>query len=205
MSLIIFDFDGTIADSFEYVFGFLRKEAGKSETYAKKPAQSFRGLCMKDMALGLGIPFWRLPFLYFRGRRVMRSHILHIKPFAGMSEVVRTLHDNGHTLCVVSSNSTRNIHKFLRQHDLDDCFSAVRGGAGILGKVTPIKQLRMRYKVNLDDCWYVGDEITDIASAKAVGIRSLAVTWGFASPDKLSKQNPTATATSPAQIIDIIK
>jgi phosphoglycolate phosphatase len=200
MSTIIFDFDGTIADSFDYVFGFLRDEARKSsEAAAADPAQ-FHGMSMKDMASGLGIPFWRLPFVYFKGQRVMRASMGHIKPFAGMPALLRQLHDDGHILFIVSSNSNKNIQTFLHQHDLQDCFQAVRGGAGLLGKAAPMKQLLGRADKRTQECWSIGDEVVDIVSGKVAGTKTIAVTWGFASRDELAKQSPDSIVDTPAEI-----
>jgi phosphoglycolate phosphatase len=201
MSMVIFDFDGTIADSFTYVLRFLEEEAAKSKPMSKQEQSAYRGMSMKDMALQLGIPLWRLPSLYFKGRRVMRGHILHVKPFNGVPEAIKALHDDGQVLCIVSANSAKNVRQFLRHYKLDSYFSSVRGGAGLLGKVTPIKQLLRRYKVAPDECWYVGDEVQDVASAKAAGVKSLAVSWGFANVEKLAQYEPTALVELPQEIV----
>lgn len=201
MRNIIFDFDGTIADSFDYVFKFLSAEAGHLDL-SKIDVNSYRYMSMKSIALQLGIPFWRLPFLYFKGRRVMREHLLHIQPFPGMPGVIRSLHQEGNVLNIISSNSRRNVRFFLRHHNLDDCFQVVRGGAGYMGKVWPLRQLKRRFKT--DDCWYIGDEITDIVSAKTAGVHNIAVTWGFASKHELSLLAPTYIVETPPELHTIL-
>lgn len=177
---IIFDFDGTIADSFQYVYGFLCREAGKPADWDAAAAMQYRGISMKAMALKLGIPFWRLPLVYFKGRRSMRQNLMEVAPFAGMPELIRLLHADGNQLFIVSSNSARNVKTFLRTYQLEQCFVGIRGGAGIMGKVSIIRQLLVRYRLRRSQCRYVGDEIGDMVAAKAVGIRAIAVSWGFA-------------------------
>lgn len=182
---IIFDFDGTIADSFQYVYDFLCREAGVAASQAEAAAAQYRGLSMKAMALKLGIPLWRLPFLYFKGRRVMRAHLMNVQPFGGMPEIIKALRANGDQLFIVSANSARNVRVFLRQNELEDCFKGIRGGAGVMGKISIIRQVLLRYRLPKAECWYVGDEAGDMVAAKVVGIRAVAVTWGFASADTL--------------------
>jgi phosphoglycolate phosphatase len=119
---IIFDFDGTIADSFQYVYDFLCREAGRPADEQAAAAMQYRGMSMKAMALKLGIPLWRLPFLYFRGRKVMREHLMDVQPFGGMPELIRALHSSGERMYIVSSNSARNIRNFLKTNELESYF-----------------------------------------------------------------------------------
>src|SRR5258708_5172832 len=97
MAAIIFDMDGTIADSFDYVSGFLAEEAGLAPLSAEQK-QALRGLSMAGMARRLGHHWWSAPRLFFKGRRRMPQAINHLKPFEGMPEVIRKLHQEGHEL-----------------------------------------------------------------------------------------------------------
>lgn len=199
--IFIFDFDGTIVDSFDYVLGFLAKEAGRKKPVGKE-ARSFRNKSMMDMALEIGIPFWRLPFLFFKGRRVMRAHMDDLRPFVGMTELIKTLSDNNHQLFIVSSNSGRNIKRFLIKKSLSQYFYSVKGGAGLFGKDNIMRALFRRYKIT-GDVFYIGDETTDIRAAKAAGVKSVAVTWGFASKDDLASKDPDYLAMTPDDILMI--
>lgn len=202
---VIFDFDGTIADSFEYVFDFLKSEAKNTTVYNMKELQALRKLSMKDLALRLGIPVWRLPLTYFKGRRVMRAHMEHVEPVAGMIDVIRQLHADGYTLFITSSNSGRNIKQLLRREGVLGCFRAIRSGAGFSGKSALIRQLLVRYRLSRKAAWYVGDEAADIRSAERAGVRCMAVSWGFAEPEKLMRMAPAALANKPGDIVRIIE
>ncbi len=198
MANIIFDFDGTIADSFDYVLDFLCREAGKPADYAKTEAETYRRLSMKDIALQLGIPYWRLPYIYFKGRRIMRQHVLHIRPFKGVPELIKELAAAENQLSIISANSTKNVRAFLREYDLNEDFDVVRGGAGIFGKILPIRRLKRRFTTGI--CCYIGDEVSDMVSAKAAGVVTIGVTWGFASHEELERCNPDAIVDKPAQV-----
>lgn len=198
---LILDFDGTIVDSFDYILGFLAKEAGKSKPSGKS-ATKLRGKSMKDMALSLGIPYWRLPLLFFKGRRVMRQHMDNLRAFDGMVEVIKELDNRGNKLYIISSNSGRNIKRFLIKNGLTQHFSAVWGGAGLFGKDNFMRSLIKRYKLK-GDIYYIGDELTDIRAAKAAGVKSVAVTWGFAGQEELGAKDPDMMVFKPKELLNI--
>jgi phosphoglycolate phosphatase len=202
---VIFDFDGTISDSFAYVFKFLKNEAGNTTRYSTSELEELRRMSMKDLALRLGVPIWRLPFLYFKGRRVMRAHMERVEPFPGMVDTVRQLHQDGYLLFIASSNSGRNIRHLLRRQGILACFRAIRASAGITGKPALIGQLLLRYRLSKRSVWYVGDEVIDIRAAQRSGVRSMAVGWGFADPAKLEQLQPDAFAAKPVDIVRIVE
>jgi len=201
---VIFDFDGTIADSFEYVFDFLKVEAKNTREYTTAEKQELRQMSMKRLALHLGVPVWRLAGIYFKGRRVMRAHMEHVQPFPGMDKALRELHEAGFTLFVASANSGHNIRTLLRHQQLQPYFNAVRGGSGFTGKSSLIRQMLVRYRLPRETTWYIGDETGDVVSAAAAGVHSLAVGWGFADPAKLREVGPDAFAEKPSDIVNIL-
>jgi len=202
---VIFDFDGTIADSFEYVYTFLKQEARNTTQFTEVELDHMRKMSMHQLAVHLGVPFWRLPVTYFRGRRVMRAHMEQVRPFDGMIDTIRQLHQDGYMLLIASSNSGRNIRHLLRQQGVLSCFRAIQSSAGITGKSAMIRQFIIRYRLQRRATWYVGDEIGDILSADRAGVNALSVTWGFADPEQLRALGPTGVAESPEDIIRIVK
>ena len=204
MATIIFDFDGTIADSFEYVCDFLGQDKfGRSLTATEM--QELHGMSMVAMARQLGYPWWRLVKLSLKGRRRMQHSITDIPPFAGMPEVIRKLHAEGHELFIVSSNSVRNIHKFLHHHQLHTYFLQVYGGVNVFGKAPAFRGLFKDQNLDIQNAVYVGDELRDIQAAHATNLRIVAVTWGFASPTRLKQEKPTKLVSSPTELIQVLE
>lgn len=184
---IIFDFDGTIADSFEYVFNFLWGQARKDYVPEKAEVDSYRHMHMRDMARKMGIAWWRLPALYFRGRKQMNDRVADVKPFPGMVEQIRSLHEADYTLYILSASSRRTIRHFIKHYDLHDCFRAVYAGAVPFGKEPLIRRMVRHQHLKSIDCWMVGDLGTDALAAKSQGMRSIAVSWGFDEHESLVK------------------
>lgn len=204
MAAIIFDFDGTIADSFDYVADFLAASSRRAplSTHQK---QDLRQRSMIRMARQLGHPWWRLPSLFMKGRKQMTAGITDIKPFAGIPEVLQKLHAEGHELFIVSSNTVVSIHAFLHHHNLHTYFLEVDGNVGLLGKGRALRRLLKAQSLETNDAVYIGDERRDIHGAQVIDMRIIAVTWGFDQPAALKALKPTAVANKPAELITILE
>jgi phosphoglycolate phosphatase-like HAD superfamily hydrolase len=203
MAAIIFDFDGTIADSFDYVVDFLAQSA-KLPPLDRKQKQVLRGHSMAAIGRGFGLSWWRLLMLFFKGRRQMQAAIKRIQLFEGMSAVIRELHADGNELLIVTSNTVTNVRAFLREHELQDQFSKIYGGVGPFGKAPALRLALKEHKLKLPNTVYIGDELRDVQAAQSLRLPVIAVTWGFARTAHLRALKPTALATTPAELIDII-
>lgn len=204
MATIIFDFDGTIADSFDYVSDFLAREAGKAPLSPEEKKQ-LRGLSMSGMARKLGYPMWRQPWLFLKGRARMHKTIRNLNPFAGMAELIRKLHSEGHELFIVSANSTRNVKSFAHKQKIDKYFVEIYGNAGFFNKAPALRGLIKRQNLEMSRAVYIGDEQRDVEAAKAADMKAIAVSWGFASRDNLKALKPTALADTPAELMRVLE
>jgi HAD superfamily hydrolase (TIGR01549 family) len=133
----------------------------------------------------------------------MREHREHLAAFSGMPELIKQLAADGNSLFIVSSNSARNVRHFLRRHELEGCFVRVVGSAGFLGKARIVRNLQRRYRWASENCWMVGDEVTDMLAAKQAHCHGVAVTWGFADPADL-KNLAEYVVTSPSELVSVL-
>jgi phosphoglycolate phosphatase len=200
MAAIIFDFDGTIADSRDYFINFIAKEADLYPL-VKDQQDKLHGLPLIAIARALGFSWWQMPNLYFKGRREMDKAIRDLKPFKGIGDVIRKLHSEGHELFIVSSNSVRNIHIFLKHNHLQEYFVEIYGGVEMFGKAAMLHQLLRENNLKIEQAIAVGDETRDIEAAKAVGMRAVAVTWGFARESDLKAIRPNAMIDTPTELL----
>lgn len=204
MAVIIFDFDGTIADSFDYVAGFLERHVRRGHPLTPEEKQKLRGMTMQQMATHLGSPWWYLPILFIIGRRAMGKAIYDVPIFEGMGHVIDQLHAEGHELMIVSSNNNRNIRRSLKQHHLYKYFTDIYGNAAFFGKKRAINRILWRNSLDKKDAVYIGDEARDVIAAKASDVRVIAAAWGFDRADILASHEPTAVAHAPQDIVRIL-
>jgi phosphoglycolate phosphatase len=205
MAVIIFDFDGTIADSFGVIVDIFEHITRRPEKLSKEAIAELRGYPVETVASRLKVSWWRMPWLLFRGRRLMGKRMAEIPVFEGIPTVIEELHAEGHQLFVLSSNSSRNVKKFLKAHHLYKYFIEIRGNAGLIGKSRVLKRLMRANNLDLKDCIYIGDETRDILATRIIGMRIIAVSWGFANAEFLESLNPTAMAHTPQDIVKILE
>ncbi len=202
MKTLIFDFDGTIADSFELVIEIAYELTGIPK-HSEDEIAKLRHLPFVKAVRSLHVPAHHIPRLLIKGRQRMLERIHEVHPFPGIPEVLRELHDNGYHLLVTSSNSEKNVRTFLRANELESYFDGVYGNASIFNKAISIRKVLRRNKLDPSDCFYVGDEVRDVIAASRVKVEPVAVTWGYQASEALAKYHPYALVDNPTDLLRI--
>ena len=199
---IIFDFDGTIADSFEVVLDIFYELTGKDH-YSAEQIDEFRKLTLKKVGKEIGISLSQVPILVVKGRAMMLHRMHEVKLIPGMREALGELHAAGWQLMVISSNSRQNVEDYLKQHEMDQYFDRVYGGVGLFGKTLALRKVIKQNKLDRRMCFYVGDEARDMQAARRTRIGSVAVSWGYNDVSLLKSEKPTVIAETPKQLTEI--
>lgn len=202
---VIFDFDGTIADSLPAIIAVAEDLMGRTEPYTAEEIGHLRDLSIPDLLKALGVPKWKAVILLFRGRRMLKEHMHGIPVHKGMREAIEQLYKHGVPLYVLSSNSTENVQKYLQWHKLSPYFQNVYGGVSMLGKAPRLLQLLENEHVETAGTWYVGDEMRDVSAARAVGLNIVTVTWGYNTRAALTAKGPDAVVDTAAQLTKVLE
>lgn len=208
MRTLIFDFDGTIADTLHHARRVLNELADEHD-FQKVDADdvaALQGMTIDSLTKHLGIRRRHIPVLLAKGVRRLRSHIGDISPCEGMADLIEDLHArcSAHEipsqLGILSSNSVENIDLFLRKHDLRHAFAFISSTSKLKGKAKHLKAISRTFSVPLADLHYIGDEVRDIRAAHKAGVPVTAVTWGFNNEAALRAESPTHIAATPAEL-----
>ena len=203
VAFLIFDFDGTIADTLETIVQITNRiapEYGYSPTTPEK-LKYYQSLSTKEMLQQSEIPLFRLPFLLRRVRREMGTELDRVNVAPDLIPTLHELTARGHQLMVMSSNSRRNIERFLERHDIRNLFTSVQGGVGLLSKSRVLRRIIQRGDIDFSQVIYVGDETRDVDASNQVGVLVAAVAWGFSSREALAAQEPAFLIDHPRQLI----
>jgi phosphoglycolate phosphatase len=202
---VIFDFDGTMADTFRIAIGIFERMTGRADTFSEEEIERLRGLGGLTVLRELHIKPWLVPLMLIRGRGLMRRSLPSIKLFNGIKPLIEELAAQGVPLYITSSNSTSNILEFLREQGMDEYFIRIYGNVGLFGKARVLRRVLANNRLDRATTTYVGDESRDIEAAKHVGLRSVAVTWGYNNAAILESHNPDALVKTPQELAKALR
>lgn len=198
---IVFDFDGTIADSRE-LFISLYNAIAENNGYIKMDGnnlQQLRGMSISQRCKMLNVPLYRIPFIAAAIIKQYKGAIKELEFNKGMRELLQSLTENEIPFAVLSSNSKENIAQFLTHNGIEcrDVFSS----RSVFGKHLLINKF-LKYKgLKQEDILYVGDELRDVIACRKSGVPVAWVSWGYDSIDSLKKNKPDYLIDNPDQLL----
>jgi phosphoglycolate phosphatase len=203
--IIIFDFDGTLADTLDALLRItnrLAPEFGYPQISDDQLA-NLKYLSVWEVIKISKVALWKLPFLLKRVKEEFPKEVKHVKLFPGVADLLTTLKSQGYRLGIVSSNSEANIRSLLNQNQIEHLFDFITG-ASTFGKGRAIGKIIRRYNCPKSDAIYIGDEIRDIQAARSIKIRVVAVGWGFNAPTALIDKQPDLLITKPQALLNAL-
>ncbi|OGE81527.1 MAG: hypothetical protein A2826_00540 [Candidatus Doudnabacteria bacterium RIFCSPHIGHO2_01_FULL_43_23] len=203
---VIFDFDGTIADTKPYTLRFIN-ELADQHNFRKIPEteiERYQSMTFREAMRAVGMPMWKLPSVAIAARKKFAKLLTKVEPVQGMKETISKLKKAGLRLGVVSSNSRGNIMKFFGRNNIP-AFDYIGAEKRIFGKHYSIRQIMRKLQVKKDQSVYIGDEMRDIEAARRAGIDVIAVSWGLNSRKALKSTKPDYLVDKPMEIIKIIE
>lgn len=202
---VIFDFDGTLADTLDETLAILNELAGEYgfRTMKAEEIGTIRHMRVGEFRRFLGIPPWRLPRLLIEGKRRLGMRLQHISPIEGVPEMLEATRRQVSLMGILTSNSEENVQGFLDNHSLPE-FDFVMSSHNLLGKARHLRNIIRHHNLVHANTLYVGDELRDIEAAHAAEIPVAAVAWGFNSPSSLRASMPDHLLYHPADLPGVL-
>jgi phosphoglycolate phosphatase len=178
--LAIFDFDGTLADSFPVLLRALNAAASR---YGFRPiddreVDELRGRSPWEVMEHIEVGTWQLPMIMQFVRERMAREIDAVALFPGMHEVLEDLAAHGTRIAIVSSNSESSVRHVLGAR-LAALVCDYRCSVSMFGKRPKLRQVLAATRVEPHEAVAIGDEVRDLRAARAESIPFCAVAWGF--------------------------
>ncbi len=201
--LVIFDFDGVLADSAAWFTGEL---PGLTEEFGLNPLDAaeierLRGCDTREILKALHVPAWKLPAIAGRLRQRFAEDIDQVKLFPGAKVLLRRLACHGVTLGVVSSNSEANVRRILGP-EAAALIGLFECGVSLFGKASRFRRIVKRARIDAALTLCLGDEARDIEAARSAGLACGAATWGYATRELLLSKAPTWLFETPEAVAE---
>ena len=203
---IVFDFDGTLADTLEETMVILNELAAEYgfRRVERHDVRTAKHMTVAQFVRFLGIPAWRLPRLLTKGKRRLTQRLPGIRPFPEIPDTIRQLRARAEVLGILTSNSVGNVEAFLANQGMGP-FDFVSSAPKLMGKARYLRAIMRQYGLRTEEILYVGDEIRDIEAAHEAEIPVAAATWGFNSEEALLEGVPDYVLRSPRDLLEICR
>ncbi|MGF1678703.1 MAG: HAD hydrolase-like protein, partial [Candidatus Methylacidiphilales bacterium] len=169
---LVFDFDGTIADTIEQ--GLLILNQLSKEYHFKKLNKSelsgAKDMTARQFIRHLDIPRLKVPRILSHGKRLLRERMSHVEPCEGMVKLIRAARKDYDTLGILTSNSQENVELFLDRHGLDHVFDFISTVPKLSGKAKHLRAILRTFKLRPKEMLYIGDEIRDVKAGRKAAV-----------------------------------
>jgi phosphoglycolate phosphatase len=199
--LVIFDFDGTLADSLPWLRASFQDMIRRFDLTPVRDdeVEGLRSLTAREIMTRLNVSMWQLPVIVSDMRKRKLAAAGEISLFAGVPAMLSDLQRHGIKVAIVSTDSEASVRQVLGP--AADLIIRFDCGATIFGKHRKFRRVARELGVNPSKTICIGDELRDIDAAKAAGMDSGAVVWGYALPSALQAAGPTHLFNSIEEMI----
>jgi phosphoglycolate phosphatase len=203
---ILFDFDGTLADSREVTIKAINQLADKHRFRRIEPEnlKHLLSLPIRERAKLMDVPLYKLPFLVMELLPLYREGLQQVKLFPGIKETLTELKALGYSLAIISSNTVATIQTFLQQQNLP-FIDEVICARNIFGKDYAIRKFLKARNLQPKQVMYVGDELRDVVACRKCNVPVAWASWGFDLSETLREEKPDFIVHAPADILEVVQ
>ena len=203
---LIFDFDGTIINSFRKAIEIGNDIAIRygypTKTYEEMNAMT--GLTLQGFIKTMKVNPFKIPKFIKECQQQIGKAITEIPPIEGICNTLKELVKKKYFMAIVTSNVEDNVVRFLKKNDID-IFDELYAVRSIFGKHKNILKLMQKHGLLAKESVYIGDETRDIEAARKSGIKVIAVSWGYNNTEALKKQNPDYLVSNQKEFFNLFK
>ena len=195
--LLIFDWDGTLADSIGRIIESMRTAAigGGMEGRDDESIKSIIGLGLPEAIRTLYPSITANDLIDFRQRYAdcyMAMDNVPSRLFEGVSESIQAFRDEGYRLAVATGKARRGLDRVLKANAWLDFFDITRAADETASKPDPLMlhEIMAHCDVVPERSLMIRDSSFDLQMARNAGMDSVAVGYGAQSLDSLRAYEP---------------
>ncbi|PKN76789.1 MAG: hypothetical protein CVU52_03290 [Deltaproteobacteria bacterium HGW-Deltaproteobacteria-10] len=203
MKLFLFDFDGVLVESleiYEKIVCLCLQKINKPLTRGRDEfLELFEGNFYESLAKrGVDLK----EFMEVSAGLLTQVDYKEMRPVTAMIAVVDQLQRNN-ILLVISSNNSETISLALEQFKFNGYFQEVLGSDFLLSKKEKMLYATRKYQIVPEDIYYIGDTTGDIAEGRDAGVKTVGVTWGWHSKEKMAQAQPDYLVNEPQELLQL--
>lgn len=190
---IIFDFDGTLADTAAMIIETMRRTIKTLQLPEKsdEECKAMIGYRLEEIPSILWPDIPDVAPLYVTAYREIFNAIkdsFKVRLYPYVFDTLAELNRRGTRMAVASSRSRASLQEYCAEFNIGDCFSMLVGGGDVKnGKPAPdpVNLILSTQGWNKDETLVVGDMNVDILMGNAAGAATCGVTYGNGSIEQL--------------------
>lgn len=210
LKLVVFDWDGTLADSVSKIIACKTYLAEKYNLL--KPTENVvKSVLGKKFEIALAQCFPSASSQILSSfaedyHSLMQQKDYQASLFPGALEALNYLKKRGIKLAVASSKNKQELDSAISHNNLENMFDWICCGSDYKDKPDPamLNHLLAQSNALTDECLMIGDTVSDILFATNAQIKFIGVTFGAHSTETLQSMQPLALVDEWSQVTGII-
>lgn len=207
--LLIFDWDGTLADSIGRIVEAMNLSAAACG-YLERDEVAVKAIIGLSLSEAISVLYPALDadqVAAFRQQYADVYKALDVNPsplFPGVRESLQAFREQGYQLAVATGKARRGLDRVLESNGWTTFFDITRAADETQGKPHPLmlEQILAHCQVSADQALMIGDSAFDLQMAANAGIDSVAVGYGALPLSALREFQPTLTIEHFTQLGD---
>jgi phosphoglycolate phosphatase-like HAD superfamily hydrolase len=204
--VLIFDFDGVLADTLVDMLRYARRVCADMG-YPRHPTQAdleaLERMEFVEFGRRLQIPEEQVQEFAQRNFELFARQPQPPSIFEGMREAVTQLSATSR-IGIVTGNASRVVRGFLEHHGLVGTIDVMLTADDRGSRSEKIARAARHLGGGGDETYVIGDAVSDIRAAEEAAVKSIAVTWGHQSREKLEQARPDYVVHSPEALVQLL-
>ncbi len=207
--LVIFDYDGVIADSLGLwikAFDIAGKSCNISYRLDNDAIGMLEHITFPSILRQAGLENSVVTDMYVAEiLEIFTEGSGEVSFFEGISELIRKLKKSGNTICINTANNSAVVKKRLKEEGIFSDIEAVAGGDVSGSKSEKISSFLKQFAFNRKDAFMIGDSLGDITEGKKAGVLTVAAGYGWHSREKLLSGRPDYFCSTVAEMAAVFE